>query len=121
LNFSPKNKIPQRNETRILKPARNGEVLESPINLTEYNARILLAVHIAPLRRPLGKISNPQKNAIGIAKRRTPIPVDPCNCQMLATLTFLTGTKKVPQQIAEPIAEVNPDAFKGGLTVRIAV
>ncbi len=51
----------------------------------------------------------------------TPIPVDPFSCQMLTTLTFLTGTKKVPQQIAEPIAEVNPDEFKGGLTVRMAV
>jgi hypothetical protein len=40
---------------------------------------------------------------------------------MFATLTFLTGTKKVPQQIAEPIAEVKPDAFKDGLSVRMAV
>jgi hypothetical protein len=31
---------------------------------------------------------------------------------MFATLTFLTGTKKVPQQIAEPIAALNPDEFK---------
>ena len=96
----------------MLNPARKGEVLESPINLTEYSARIFPVVHIAPLIRPLGKISNPQKKPIGIAKSKTPIPVDPWSCKMFATLTFLTGTKKVPQQIAEPIAETNPDEFK---------
>jgi len=34
-------------------------------------------VHITPLKSPLGTIPNPQKKPIGIAKRRTPIPVDP--------------------------------------------
>jgi hypothetical protein len=40
---------------------------------------------------------------------------------MFTTLTFLTGTKKVPQQIAEPIDETNPDEFKGGFTIGIMV
>jgi len=79
------------------------------------------AVHIAPLRRPLGKISNPQKKLIGIAKRITPIPVDPCSCQMFATLTFLTGAKKVPQQTAEPMDDANPNGFKYSLTARVAI
>ena len=35
LNFSPNSKIPQRKETRMLNPERKGEVLDSPINLTE--------------------------------------------------------------------------------------
>ncbi len=74
-------------------------------------------VQITPLRRPLGKIPNPQKKPTGIAKRRTPIPVDPWSCQMFTTLTFLTGTKKVPQQTAEPIDDANPNGFKDGLTV----
>ncbi len=61
----------------MLNPARNGEVLESPINLTEYSASIFPTVHMTPLKSPLGKIPNPQKKPIGNAKSRTPIPVDP--------------------------------------------
>ncbi|SHO43373.1 hypothetical protein NSIN_20035 [Nitrosotalea sinensis] len=38
---------------------------------------------------------------------------------MSATLTFFTGTKKVPQQIAEPIDEINPDEFKDNFHCKV--
>ena len=67
---------------------------------------------ITPLSKPLGKISNPHKKPTGIANRITPIPVAPCSCQMLSTLTFFTGTKNVPQLKAETMADANPNEFK---------
>ena len=76
---------------------------------------------MTPLKSPLGTIPNPQKKPIGIAKRRTPIPVDPWSCQMFATFTFLTGTKKVPQQTADPIDDINPNGFNYGFTVKMAI
>ena len=69
-------------------------------------------VQIVPLSKPLGKISNPHKKPTGIANSITPIPVAPCSCQIFPTLTFFTGTKKVPQLKAEAIADANPKEFK---------
>jgi hypothetical protein len=40
---------------------------------------------------------------------------------MFATVTFLTGTKKVPQQTAEPMDDINPNGFKYSFTARVAI
>src|SRR5579875_129455 len=70
------------------------------------------AAQIVPESSPAGRIWNPEKKPTGIAKSSTPMPVAPCSCQMFTTLTFLTGTKKVPQQIVEPTAGSMPSGFK---------
>ena len=49
---SPKNAVPHANAVMILKPARRGDVLASPISLTEYNASRLATVQITPENSP---------------------------------------------------------------------